>query len=253
MPYVHNLFHNASSTATGIVEMYHRFRAQGKIPDEEITFICISGDGGDDIGMDQLIASALRNDPIIYLEYDNKGYMNTGGQLCYSGLLGQRNSNAHIGPSQHGKQTQHKDIVEIMRGTNAPYIFTAAESNARDIIAKARKAQATVRNGGFAFGKFFSTCPLNWGSDPAKGNEIIDKVVKSCIHPLYEIENGITKLSYDPEKANSKVPVTEALKMMGGLFSHLSTEKFAEEAAAIQAEVDRRWARLKALAENPAL
>ncbi|HEX2951596.1 MAG TPA: thiamine pyrophosphate-dependent enzyme [Armatimonadota bacterium] len=253
MPYVHNLFHNASSTATGIVEMYHRFRAQGKIPDEEITFICISGDGGDDIGMDQLIGSALRNDPIIFLEYDNKGYMNTGGQLCYSGLLGQRNSNAYLGPKQHGKQTQHKDIVEILRGTNAPYLFTAAESNARDIIAKARKAQATVRNGGFAFGKFFSTCPLNWGSDPARGNEIVDRIVKSCIHPLYEIENGVTTLSYDPEKANAKIPVTEAFKIMGGLFSHLSTEKYAAEATAIQEEVDRRWARLKAHAENEIL
>ena len=252
VPYVHNLFHNASSTATGVVEMYHRFRAKGLI-DEEITFICVSGDGGDDIGMDQLIGSALRNDPFIFLEYDNKGYMNTGGQLCYSGIFGQRNSNAHVGKAQHGKTTQHKDIVEIMRGTNAPYLFTAAESNPRDVIQKARKAQAVVRNGGFAFGKFFSTCPLNWGSDQAKGNDIIDHVVKSCLHPLYEVENGVTTLNYDPEKNNSKIPVTDALKMMGSIFSHLATERFADEAAAIQAEVDTRWARLKARAENPVL
>ena len=70
---------------------------KGMIPDEEITFICVSGDGGDDIGMDQLIGAALRNDPIIFLEYDNKGYMNTGGQLCYTGIFGQRNSNAYVG------------------------------------------------------------------------------------------------------------------------------------------------------------
>ena len=152
-----------------------------------------------------------------------------------------------------GKTTQHKDIVEIMRGTNAPYLFTAAESNPRDVIQKARKAQAVVRNGGFAFGKFFSTCPLNWGSDQAKGNDIIDHVVKSCLHPLYEVENGVTTLNYDPEKNNSKIPVTDALKMMGSIFSHLATERFADEAAAIQAEVDTRWARLKARAENPVL
>lgn len=253
VPYVHNLFHNAASTATGIVEMYHRFRAKGEIPDEEITFICVSGDGGDDIGMDQLIGTALRNDPIIYLEYDNKGYMNTGGQLCYSGILGQRNSNAHIGPGQHGKKNQHKDIVEIMRGTNAPYLFTAAESNPRDVIQKARRSQEMVRSGNFVFGKFFSACPLNWGADQSKGNETIDRVVKSCIHPLYEVENGITKLNYDPEKNNSKIPVTEALKMMGGLFSHLATERYAKEATEIQEEVDRRWAVLKARSENPLL
>jgi len=253
VPYAHNLFHNASSTATGVVEMFHRFRAQGKIPDEEITFIAVSGDGGDDIGMDQLIGSALRNDPFIFLEYDNKGYMNTGGQLCFSGILGQRNSNAHVGPAQHGKKTQSKDIIEIMRGTNAPYLFTAAESDPRDMIKKARKAQATVRNNGFAFGKLFSACPLNWGSKPEKGNEIIGKIVDSCIHPLYEIEAGVTTISYDPEKGGKKIPVTDALSSMGGLFSHLSTDKFAVEAKLIQDEVDRRWNVLKLRSENPSL
>ena len=253
VPYAHNLFHNASSTATGVVEMFHRFRAQGKIPDEEITFIAVSGDGGDDIGMDQLIGSALRNDPFIFLEYDNKGYMNTGGQLCFSGILGQRNSNAHVGPAQHGKKTQSKDIIEIMRGTNAPYLFTAAESDPRDMIKKARKAQATVRNNGFAFGKLFSACPLNWGSKPEKGNEIIGKIVDSCIHPLYEIEAGVTTISYDPEKGGKKIPVTDALSSMGGLFSHLSTDKFTVEAKLIQDEVDRRWNVLKLRSENPSL
>ena len=251
--YIHNLFHNNSSTATGVVEMYHRFRAKGQIPDEEITFICVSGDGGDDIGMDQLLGAALRNDPMIFLEYDNKGYMNTGGQLCYTGIFGQRNSNAAVGTCQIGKQTQSKDIIDILRGTDAPYLFQAAENNPRDMIAKARKAQATVRGGGFAFGKLFSACPLNWGSDPAKGNEIIDKVVKSCIHPLYEVEHGVTKLNYDPEKANAKIPVTEAFKVMGSMFSHLAGEKCAHVAEQVQTEIDLRWQRLKARAENPLL
>jgi len=251
--YMHNLFHNASSTATGVVEMYQRFRAKGIIPDQEITFVCVSGDGGDDIGMDQLIGAALRDDPIIFLEYDNKGYMNTGGQLCYTGIFGQRNSNAPIGSCQIGKQTPHKDIVEILRGTNAPYLFTAAESNANDMIMKARKAQASARAGHFSFGKLFSVCPLNWGSDPSKGNEIVDNVVKSCIHPLFEVESGVTTLTYNPEKTNSKVPVTDAFKLMGGAFVHLASEKCAHVAEEIQRDVDNRWARLKARAENPVL
>lgn len=71
---------------------------------------------------------------IIFLEYDNKGYMNTGGQLCYTGIFGQRNSNAPVGSCQIGKQTPHKDIVEILRGTNAPYLFQAAESHPNDMI-----------------------------------------------------------------------------------------------------------------------
>jgi pyruvate ferredoxin oxidoreductase alpha subunit len=252
VPYVHNLFHNVSSTATGVVEMYKRFKAQGKIK-EEITFVCVSGDGGDDIGMDQLIGSALRNDPIIFLEYDNKGYMNTGGQLCYTGIKGQRNSNAHLGPHQKGKMTHHKDIIEILRGTNCSYLFQAAESNARDMIMKARKAQQTVRNGGFAFGKVFSTCPLNWGAEPSKGPSIVDLAVKTCLHPLYEVEKGITKLNYNPEKAGKKAPVTDLFKILGTAFRHLATPEYQDIALEIQNEVDRRWERLVEMEANPKL
>ncbi len=119
--------------------------------------------------MDQVIGAALRNDAFIMLEYDNKGYMNTGAQMCYTGIKGQRNSNAHIGPQQKGKTTHHKDVIEILRGTNCSYLFQAAESNAIDMIRKARKAQQTVRAGGFAFGKLWSVCPLNWGMKESNG------------------------------------------------------------------------------------
>ncbi len=246
VPYFHNLFHNGTSTATGVVEMIKRFKKQGKLP-EDITCIVVSGDGGDDIGMDQVIGAALRNDPMIVLEYDNKGYMNTGSQLCYTGFRGQRSSNAHLGPQQTAKQTHHKDIIEILRGTHCSYLFQAAESNPLDMIRKARKAQATVRAGGFAFGKLFSVCPLNWGMEEASGPTVIKKSVDSCIHPLYEIERGITKLNYNPEKTGKKIPVTDAFKVMGRAFSHLCDPKYADLTKEVQDEVDLRWSKLVAM------
>ncbi len=252
VPYFHNLFHNAASSATGAVEMYKRFRRQGKL-DEEITFIVVSGDGGDDIGMDQVIGAALRNDPMIVLEYDNKGYMNTGGQLCYTGVLGQRFTNANLGPQQRGKLQHHKDIVEILRGTHAPYLFQAAETNYRDLLAKARKAQKMVREGNFVFGRFFSVCPLNWGADPKTGFRNVDKAVKSCLLPVYEVEHGVTKLNYNPEKAGQKIPVKELFQRMGSAFAHLASEDFAPITEEIQKEVDRRWRRLLEMDANPAL
>ncbi|MCG3125913.1 MAG: hypothetical protein CHACPFDD_00740 [Phycisphaerae bacterium] len=252
VPYFHNLFHNGTSTATGVVEMIKRFKARGEL-DEEITVIHVTGDGGDDIGMDQVIGAALRNDPFIVLEYDNKGYMNTGAQLCYSGFKGQKNSNAHVGKQQTGKRTHHKDIIEILRGTFAPYLATAAESHAADMIRKARKAQATVRAGGFAFVKALSVCPLNWGMEEHVGPAAVEACVNACMHPLYEIEHGITHVTIDPEKQNKKVPVTEAFKAMGGAFRHLASPEYAAAAAEVQEEVDRRWRRLKALAANEIL
>jgi pyruvate ferredoxin oxidoreductase alpha subunit len=252
VPYFHNLFHNATSTATGVIEMYQRFRRQGKM-DDEITFIVVTGDGGDDIGMDQVIGAALRNDPMIVLEYDNKGYMNTGGQLCYTGVLGQRFTNANVGPQQKGKLQHHKDIVEILRGTHAPYLFQAAESNFRDLLAKARKAQKMVREGNFVFGRFFSPCPLNWGAEPKTGFRIVDQAVKSCLFPLYEVEQGITRLNYNPEKTGQKIPVKELFQSMGSAFAHLASDEFAAVTEEIQREVDRRWHRLVEMDANPAL
>jgi pyruvate ferredoxin oxidoreductase alpha subunit len=252
VPYFHNLFHNASSTATGVVEMIKRAKKRGELP-EDVTVIVVTGDGGDDIGMDQVIGAALRNDPYIHFEYDNKGYMNTGAQLCYTGFKGQRNSNAHLGPQQQGKTTHHKDIMEILRGTLAPYLATVSESHATDMIRKARKAQAVTRAGGFAFVKSISVCPLNWGMDEHVGPSAVEAIVNACMHPLYEIERGVTTLNVDPERTRKRIPVTEAFARMGGLFRHLTRPDFAAVAADVQEEVDRRWARLKAMAGHELL
>jgi pyruvate ferredoxin oxidoreductase alpha subunit len=121
------------------------------------------------------------------------------------------------------------------------------------MIAKARKAQKMVREGNFVFGRFFSPCPLNWGADQKTGFKIVEKAVKSCLFPLYEVEHGITKLNYNPEKAGQKIPVKEAFLSMGTAFAHLASEPFASISEEIQKEVDRRWKRLVEMDANPAL
>jgi pyruvate ferredoxin oxidoreductase alpha subunit len=73
------------------------------------------------------------------------------------------------------------------------------------------------------------------------------------LFPLYEIENGITHLNYDPQASGRKIPVQAAFEVMGNAFSHLSKEQFAGVIREIQEETDRRWDRLKELAANPKL
>ena len=248
--YIHNLFHNGTSTMTGVVEGYKYLKRKGMIKDD-ITFIAVGGDGSGDIGMDQIIGAAIRDNSFIYLEYDNNIYANTGAQLCYAGLKGMRTSNTPVGPKQVGKPFHHKDIIQIMRGTHAKYIASMAESNPADAIRKARKAQAAVRAGHFAFIKAMSVCPLNWGTPPEAGRKIVDTAVKSCVFPLYEIENGITKLNFDPK--DKKQPVTDLFKSMGIATKHLLKPENADIANDIQAEVDRRWAMLKAMNDSPVL
>src|SRR5262249_40861128 len=162
----------------------------------------------------------------------------------------QKNSNAHVGAVQCGKTQHHKDIIEILRGTFAPYLAQAAESHSLDMIRKARKAQATVRAGGFAFVKTLSVCPLNWGMDEHIGPSAVEACVNACMQPLFEIENGVTTITVNPEAKGGKVPVTDAFAKMGGAFRHLCAPEHAALAAEVQAEVDRRWERLKAMSAS---
>lgn len=252
VPYIHNLFQNGAATLSGLVEMFHQRQKRGEMPEGEITFVMVSGDGGMDIGLGSAIGAALRNSHMILLEYDNGGYMNTGYQLSYSTPKGAKSSTSHVGKCQYGKQFFHKDTPMIMAATDIPYVATAAESNPADFIKKAAKAQKYAQDYGMAYLKTLSACPLNWNDRPNTERKVIAASVDCCYFPLMEIENGITALSYDPEKNSKKIPVLDWLKMMGRT-KHLAKEEYADVVESIQREVDRRWSRLKARAENELL
>lgn len=252
VPYVHNLFQNGAATLAGLSKMYHKRQERGELPPGDITFIMVSGDGGMDIGMGSALGTALRNDPLIIFEYDNGGYMNTGYQLSYSTPMGAKSATSHIGSKQWGKNFFNKDMPRIMAATGMPYVATAAESDPADFIKKAAKAQFYAKNYGTAYIKCLSACPLNWGDKPNTERKVISAAVDSCYFPLYEIEKGITSLSYDPEEKNKKIPVEDWLKMMGRT-RHLCKEDYKEIRNDIQSEIDRRWKRLKIFSENPEL
>lgn len=250
VPYVHNLFQNGAATLTGLSEMFRERQRRGEYPDGEITFIMVSGDGGMDIGMGAALGTAIRNNRLILFEYDNGGYMNTGYQLSYSTPLGAKSSTSHVGKYQYGKDFLQKDMPQLMAATGIPYVATVAESNPVDFIKKAAKAQYYAQHYGMAYLKALSACPLNWGDAPNLERRVIAAAVDCCYFPLYEVEQGSTKLSYDPK--GKKLPVTAWLEKMGRT-KHLINEKYQPVTDALQAEIDRRWEKLKAKAEHPLL
>ena len=243
IPYVHNLFQNGAATLSGLVEMFHQRQKRGEYPKGEITFIMVSGDGGMDIGMGSAIGTALRNNHIILFEYDNGGYMNTGYQLSYSTPKGAKSSTSHVGEYQYGKSFFNKDMPQIMSATGIPYIATVAESNPADFIKKASKAKAYSQESGMSYLRALSACPLNWSDKPNLERKVIGAGVDCCYFPLYEIENGITNINYNPEDKNKKINVLEWLSMMGRT-KHLKDKKYKYIVDEIQGEIDRRWERL---------
>ncbi len=244
VPYLHNLFQNGAATLSGVVEICHRKQEKGQLPKGDIVFVMVSGDGGMDIGMGSAIGTALRGHKMLIFEYDNGGYMNTGYQLSYSTLLGAKSSTSHVGSKQYGKSFFNKDMPGIMAATKIPYVATVAECNPNDFIKKAAKAAYYAKTTGTAYIKAISACPLNWNDKPQTERKVIEAAVNSCYFPLYEIENGITTLSYDPEKMNKKIPVIDWLSMMGRT-KHLVKEEYTCVVESIQKEVEERFEEIK--------
>ncbi len=254
--YIHNLFQNGAATLSGVVEMFWERKRRGELDHlnlkDDFTFVMVTGDGGMDIGMGPAIGAALRNHKMIILEYDNEGYMNTGAQLSYSTPLGHMTSTSNVGKFQGGKLFHHKDTAQIMAATNIPYVFTGSEAYPQDLLKKAAKAQWYAQNEGLVYGKILIACPLNWRSEDQLGSNIVGAAVDCCFFPLYEVERGVTTITYNPEEKNKRIPVVEWLKTMGKT-RHLAKPEYEQSLKAFEDEIERRWQRLKAKHENPYL
>jgi pyruvate ferredoxin oxidoreductase alpha subunit len=131
-------------------------------------------------------------------------------------------------------------------------VFTASEGFAEDLMRKAAKAQWYAGNEGMAYGKILSFCPLHWQTADDAAQPALQAAIDSCFFPLYEVERGHTTITYDPDAMGRRKPVAEWLKLMGKT-AHLSDPANAAIVEGIQAETERRWARLKAMHEHPLL
>jgi pyruvate ferredoxin oxidoreductase alpha subunit len=250
---MHNLFQNGAATLSGTLEAFLELKRRGEVQvDEDATYIMVTGDGGMDIGMGSAIGTALRGHKLIMLEYDNEGYMNTGSQMSYSTPFAHMTSTTGVGKAQKGKAYHHKDTPQIMASTNIPYVFTGSEAFPQDLVKKGAKAQWYAQNVGTVYGKILITCPLNWKSDDRFGTVILEQAVNSCFFPLYEVEQGETTITYNPEEKNKRVPLSEWFKYMGKT-KHLLKEENKPLYDEFEREVEKRWLRLKAKNDHPML
>ncbi|HEX4944198.1 MAG TPA: hypothetical protein VFV55_07570 [Usitatibacteraceae bacterium] len=234
---IHNAAGNGAATLSGLVEAYQQRVRRGELPPSgDVTFVLVTGDGGMEADLADVIGAAHRTPRMMILEYDNQGRMSTGGQATHSTTLGAR----------------HGNTAQLLAACNLPYVFTASEGFAEDLMRKAAKAQWYARNEGMAYGKILSFCPLNWKTADDAAQPALQAAIDSCFFPLYEVEHGHTAITYDPDAMGRRKPVAEWLKLMGKTapLLDLVNEAIVEE---IQAETERRWARLKAMHEHPLL
>lgn len=227
------LLDNTASFMSGVSEMYQR---RGRT---DVNIVAIAGDGATaDCGFQSLSGAAERGTKMLYVCYDNEGYMNTGYQRSSTTSLGSSTSTTPAGAAINGKEQQQKYLPLIMAMHNIEYCATASPSNMADLVAKIQKGLDASKRG-FAYLHVFSPCPTGWKFAPNMSIEVAKKAVASNMFPLWERKDGKFTLTRNPS------PITVEQFIQGiGKFKKLTPE----EANAIQEMVDARYALLMKLA-----
>lgn len=239
--YIHNAFENAGATLSGVETAYKALKKRGRIPeDETFKFITFGGDGGTyDIGFQSLSGAMERGHDMVYVCYDNGAYMNTGIQRSSATPMYADTTTTPVGKVSNGKMQNRKDIANIMAEHHIPYVAqTTFTQDFKDIHKKSHKAIYTE---GAAFLNIMAPCPRGWRYETAEIMDICKLAIDTCYWPLFEVENGEWRLTYEPKK---KLPIEDFLKKQGR-FKHLFKKGNEDLIVQFQEEVDRRWEELK--------
>ena len=236
--YIHTAFENAAATLSGVEAAYKVMKKKGKIPDT-FKFIAFGGDGGTyDIGLQSLSGAMERGHDLVYVCYDNEAYMNTGIQRSSSTPRFADATTSPVGSVSPGKIQNKKNLTEIIAAHNIPYAAqTTFIGNFKDLHEKAHKAIYTK---GASFLNVLSPCPRGWRYEAEDLAEICQLAVDTCVWPLYEIEDGKWRLTYEPKR---KKPVEEFLAKQGR-FKHMFEPGNEWMIENTQEYVDKEWEKL---------
>lgn len=238
IPWIHSAFENAAATIAGVETMYRSLKKQGKI-DKDIKFMTFCGDGGTyDIGLQSLSGAMERGHDMLYICYDNGAYMNTGIQRSSATPFGADTTTSPAGSVIPGKLQQRKDLTKIMAAHNIPYAAQASPSHWLDLMKKVRKS---LEINGPKFMNIISPCNRGWRSRTDDAILLSRLAVATCHWPLYEIEYGVTKITFKPKE---KKPVIDFLKPQGR-FKHLFSPENEWLLKKFQENVDIEWERLQ--------
>lgn len=245
VPFVHNAFENAAATVSGVEAAFKAMQKAGKIPaDKKMKFVAFGGDGGTyDIGLQSLSGAMERGHDMVYVCYDNGAYMNTGIQRSSATPKGAWATTAEVGSVQQGKPQKRKELAAILAAHRIPYVAQSTVGHWKDLTTKAEKAFTCE---GPAFLAVLAPCPRGWRYPEDMTAQICRLAVNSKYWPLFEVENGVWKLT--PVKENKQVDVEEFLKPQGR-FKHLFKPENAALLEEIKADVDSYWAYLEGLQE----
>ena len=232
VPWIHSVFGNAAAVASGVSA---GLRALGK----DVPVVAQAGDGGTaDIGLQALSGMLERGDDVLFICYDNEGYMNTGVQRSGLTPYGAATTTTPVGINSRGNPHRKKDLISIVLAHAPAYVGTATPAFHKDLE---RKMQRALAMKGPRYLHILVPCPLGWRFDPRLTIHVSRLAVRSNVFPLAEWRDGQLGRVKGPA---APVSVDEYLRAQGR-FAHLFRDQDgASERAFIQRIADENARRL---------
>ena len=237
VPWMHSLFGNAAAVATGVAAAMRVHRAA-----TTCASIAQGGDGGTtDIGFGCLSGMFERNDDVLYICYDNEGYMNTGVQRSRATPPAARTATTPAMGAEPGNVFgTGKSVPLIAMAHEIPYVATASVADLHDLEAKVTKAMGDPRR---ALHPHPRALParLGLGAAATRSSSRGWPSRAGC----FRSSRRSTARSRSARKIRRQVPVTEYLKLQKR-FAHLFGEASDDPSASrrLQAIADRNITRL---------
>ncbi len=210
IPWLHSLFGNAPAVATGVAAA---MRVKGR---DDVRVVGQAGDGGTvDIGFGTLSGMFERNDDVLFICYDNEGYMNTGVQRSAATPPAARTATTDVvGPEPGNVFGQGKDLPRIAMAHDIPYVATATVADLHDLE---RKVEHAMEMRGARYLHVLVPCPLGWGSASSDTVRLARLATESGLFPVFEAEHGVVT---GARRIRRRVAVEEYLRPQRR-FAHL--------------------------------
>lgn len=231
------LLDNSASLMAGIKIAYESI-------DSDVVSMAFAGDGATaDSGLACLSAAVERRDNIVYICYDNEGYMNTGFQKSGTTPRGAGTSTTPIGKKGRGKLNFKKDIPMMMSVQDAAYVATLSPAHMPDFVAKLERAK-TIKDG-LVYLHVLSACPSGWGTPMNMSIDYTRKAVESRYFLLYEYRNGKYTISSPTKNIKNPLDIKDFLSGQKR-FKHMSESDIDE----LRSYTQSRWDLLERLAAD---
>jgi pyruvate ferredoxin oxidoreductase beta subunit len=129
-----------------------------------------------------------RNDDVLYVCYDNEGYMNTGVQRSSATPPAARTATTPaIGPEPGNPFGTGKSLPLIAMAHKLPYVATATIADLHDLEQKVFQAMAVH---GARYLHVLVPCPLGWGHATDETIRMSRLAVECGLFPVFEAVNG---------------------------------------------------------------